>query len=80
MLEQYEEVVEDWYFRHQDQRLENFLCQNHVLKTSEQGRRQPFDPTLLLLLTFDQEISILMSDVQAFMCPLDHSSPVSSLS
>lgn len=56
MLEQYEEVVEDWYFRHQDQRLENFLCQNHVLKTSEQGRRQPFDPKLLLLLTFDQEI------------------------
>ncbi|XP_035531056.1 protein canopy 4 [Morone saxatilis] len=35
MLEQYEEVVEDWYFHHQDQRLENFLCENHVLKTSE---------------------------------------------
>lgn len=42
MLEQYEEVVEDWYFHHQDQRLENFLCQNHVLETSERGRRQPF--------------------------------------
>lgn len=38
MLEQFEEVVEDWYFHHQDQRLENFLCQNHVLETSEQGR------------------------------------------
>ncbi|XP_034413413.1 protein canopy 4 isoform X5 [Cyclopterus lumpus] len=36
MLEQYEDVVEDWYFHHQDQRLENFLCQNHVLETSEQ--------------------------------------------
>ncbi|KAF1380641.1 hypothetical protein PFLUV_G00165990 [Perca fluviatilis] len=36
MLEQYEEVVEDWYFHHQDKRLENFLCENHVLKTSEQ--------------------------------------------
>eukprot|EP00066_Takifugu_rubripes_P003976 XP_003966977.1 PREDICTED: protein canopy homolog 4 [Takifugu rubripes] len=36
MLEQFEEVVEDWYFHHQDQRLENFLCQNHVLETSEQ--------------------------------------------
>ncbi|XP_047426735.1 protein canopy 4 isoform X2 [Mugil cephalus] len=35
MLEQYEEVVEDWYFHHQDQRLENFLCENHILKTSE---------------------------------------------
>jgi len=38
MLEQYEDVVEDWYFHHQDQRLENFLCQNHVLETSDQGR------------------------------------------
>ncbi|CAJ1086161.1 protein canopy 4 [Xyrichtys novacula] len=36
MLEEYEEVVEDWYFHHQDQRLENFLCQDHVLKASEQ--------------------------------------------
>ncbi|KAF7651768.1 hypothetical protein LDENG_00105850 [Lucifuga dentata] len=35
MLEQYEEVVEDWYFHHQDQRLEHFLCDNHVLVTSE---------------------------------------------
>uniref|UniRef100_A0A8D3A6E6 Canopy FGF signaling regulator 4 n=1 Tax=Scophthalmus maximus TaxID=52904 RepID=A0A8D3A6E6_SCOMX len=36
MLEVYEEVVEDWYFHHQDQRLENFLCETHVLKASEQ--------------------------------------------
>ncbi|KAM8899402.1 protein canopy 4 [Spinachia spinachia] len=36
MLEQHEEVVEDWYFHHQDQRLEDFLCRNHVLKASEQ--------------------------------------------
>ncbi|XP_028284996.1 protein canopy 4 [Parambassis ranga] len=36
MLEEYEEVVEDWYFHHQDQRLEKFLCENHVLKTSNQ--------------------------------------------
>ncbi|CAN9509621.1 unnamed protein product [Ophioblennius macclurei] len=35
MLEQYEEVVEDWYFHHQDQRLENFLCENHVLQLSD---------------------------------------------
>ncbi|XP_069026018.1 protein canopy 4 [Embiotoca jacksoni] len=35
MLELYEEVVEDWYFHHQDQRLENFLCEKHVLRTSE---------------------------------------------
>lgn len=36
MLEKYEDVVEDWYFHHQDERLENFLCQNRVLKESEQ--------------------------------------------
>ncbi|XP_034020918.1 protein canopy 4 [Thalassophryne amazonica] len=35
MLEQYEEVVEDWYFHHQDQRLESFLCEQRVLKMSE---------------------------------------------
>uniref|UniRef100_A0A3Q3FKH4 Canopy FGF signaling regulator 4 n=1 Tax=Kryptolebias marmoratus TaxID=37003 RepID=A0A3Q3FKH4_KRYMA len=35
MLEQYEEVVEDWYFHHQDQRLEDFLCEDHVLEASE---------------------------------------------
>uniref|UniRef100_A0A8C5N707 Canopy FGF signaling regulator 4 n=1 Tax=Gouania willdenowi TaxID=441366 RepID=A0A8C5N707_GOUWI len=37
MLEQYEDVVEDWYFHHQDQRLENFLCEKHILKMSEQS-------------------------------------------
>ncbi|KAM6949083.1 protein canopy 4 [Aplochiton taeniatus] len=36
MLEQYEEVVEDWYFYHQGERLERFLCERHVLGTSEQ--------------------------------------------
>ncbi|XP_063043313.1 protein canopy 4 [Engraulis encrasicolus] len=36
MLEEYEEVVEDWYFHHQEERLERFLCESHVLKSSEQ--------------------------------------------
>ncbi|CAL9694699.1 unnamed protein product [Knipowitschia caucasica] len=36
MLEEFEEVVEDWYFHHQDQRLENFLCLNHALKSTDQ--------------------------------------------
>ncbi|XP_012690902.1 protein canopy 4 [Clupea harengus] len=36
MLEEYEEVVEDWYFHHQEERLERFLCENHILKSSEQ--------------------------------------------
>ncbi|KAJ8254784.1 hypothetical protein GJAV_G00197310 [Gymnothorax javanicus] len=35
MLESYEEVVEDWYFHNQEQRLESFLCEKHVLKDSE---------------------------------------------
>lgn len=38
MLEEFEEVVEDWYFHHQDQRLERFLCQSHVLEASERGQ------------------------------------------
>ncbi|MBN3304315.1 CNPY4 protein, partial [Amia calva] len=36
MLEQYEDLVETWYFHHQDQRLESFLCERHVLDSSEQ--------------------------------------------
>ncbi|XP_023688206.1 protein canopy 4 [Paramormyrops kingsleyae] len=36
MLEEYEEVVEDWYFHHQGQKLEMFLCGTHVLKDSDQ--------------------------------------------
>ncbi|XP_030634998.1 protein canopy 4 [Chanos chanos] len=36
MLEEYEEVVENWYFHHQDERLESFLCENHVLKGLDQ--------------------------------------------
>ncbi|XP_019711762.1 protein canopy 4 [Hippocampus comes] len=35
MLEQYEEVVEVWYFHHQDQKLEDFLCERHVLGAAE---------------------------------------------
>ncbi|XP_077400076.1 protein canopy 4 isoform X1 [Vanacampus margaritifer] len=35
MLEQYEEVVEAWYFHHQDQKLDDFLCQRHVLGVAE---------------------------------------------
>ncbi|XP_064184945.1 protein canopy 4 [Anguilla rostrata] len=35
MLEQYEDVVEDWYFHNQGERLERFLCEMHVLKDSE---------------------------------------------
>ena len=37
MLEQFEEVVEDWYFHHQEERLERFLCESYVLDDSEQG-------------------------------------------
>lgn len=59
MLEQFEEVVEDWYFHHQDQRLENFLCQNRVLEASEQGRgqqkeNQPKPPTRLSVLPLSE--------------------------
>ncbi|XP_021517484.1 protein canopy homolog 4 [Meriones unguiculatus] len=35
MLEEFEEVVGDWYFHHQEQPLQNFLCEGHVLPASE---------------------------------------------
>uniref|UniRef100_A0A673H7T2 Protein canopy 4 n=1 Tax=Sinocyclocheilus rhinocerous TaxID=307959 RepID=A0A673H7T2_9TELE len=38
MLEEYEEIVENWYFHHQDERLDRFFCATHVLRDSDQGR------------------------------------------
>lgn len=35
MLEEFEEVVEDWYFHHQDEGLQAFLCETHVLRRSD---------------------------------------------
>ncbi|XP_059831200.1 protein canopy 4 [Hypanus sabinus] len=35
MLERYEDVVEDWYFHHQDLELEKFLCVTHVLTSDD---------------------------------------------
>ncbi|XP_036267253.1 protein canopy homolog 4 [Pipistrellus kuhlii] len=35
MLEEFEEVVENWYFHHQEQPLQHFLCEGHVLAASE---------------------------------------------
>lgn len=38
MLEEFEEVVENWYFHHQEQPLQHFLCEGHVLAASETGK------------------------------------------
>ncbi|XP_055486509.1 protein canopy 4 [Leucoraja erinacea] len=35
MLEHYEDIVEDWYFHHQDLELERFLCVSHVLTVEQ---------------------------------------------
>ncbi|XP_051061217.1 protein canopy homolog 4 isoform X2 [Phodopus roborovskii] len=35
MLEEFEDVVGDWYFHHQEQSLQHFLCEGHVLPASE---------------------------------------------
>eukprot|EP00063_Salmo_salar_P087013 XP_014061848.1 PREDICTED: protein canopy homolog 3-like [Salmo salar] len=32
MIEQYEEVIEDWYKGSQEEDLTTYLCENHVLK------------------------------------------------
>lgn len=32
MVEEYEDVIEDWYKNHQEEDLSQFLCANHVLK------------------------------------------------
>ncbi|XP_043858516.1 protein canopy homolog 4 [Dromiciops gliroides] len=35
MLERFEDVIEDWYFHHQEVPLEQFLCEEHVLGKEE---------------------------------------------
>ncbi|XP_020027219.2 protein canopy homolog 4 isoform X2 [Castor canadensis] len=35
MLEEFEDVVGEWYFHHQEQPLQHFLCEGHVLPTAE---------------------------------------------
>ncbi|KAM4813523.1 protein canopy homolog 4 isoform X2 [Urocitellus parryii] len=35
MLEEFEDVVGDWYFHHQEQPLQQFLCEGHVLPAAE---------------------------------------------
>ncbi|CAM5138871.1 unnamed protein product, partial [Natator depressus] len=37
MLEQFEAVLEDWYFHHQETALGAFLCEGHVLAAGERG-------------------------------------------
>lgn len=32
LVEEFEEVIEDWYRNHQEEDLTQFLCANHVLK------------------------------------------------
>lgn len=43
LVEEFEEVIEDWYRNHQEEDLTEFLCANHVLKgkdTSELGQEE----------------------------------------
>ncbi|XP_074167679.1 protein canopy homolog 4 [Sminthopsis crassicaudata] len=35
MLEKFEDVIEDWYFHHQELPLQQFLCEEHVLAKEE---------------------------------------------
>lgn len=46
MLEEFEDVVGDWYFHHQDQPLQRFLCEGHVLPATETGQFQGWTPPL----------------------------------
>lgn len=37
LIEQYEEVIEDWYKGSQEEDLTTLLCEKHVLKGQDQG-------------------------------------------
>lgn len=40
LVEQYEEVIEDWYKGSQDEDLTTYLCEKHVLKGQDTGNAQ----------------------------------------
>lgn len=46
MLEEFEDVVGDWYFHHQEQPLQQFLCEGHVLPAAETGECRGWAPLL----------------------------------
>lgn len=37
LIEQYEEVIEDWYKGSQEEDLTTYLCEKHVLKGQDKG-------------------------------------------
>lgn len=56
LVEEFEEVIEDWYRNHQEEDLTQFLCANHVLKgkdtsESEGGRRQGRSALVIIVCT-----------------------------
>lgn len=42
MVEQYEEVIEDWYKGNQEEDLTMYLCDKHVLKGQDKGNTHTF--------------------------------------
>lgn len=56
LVEQYEEVIEDWYKGSQEEDLTTYLCEKHVLKGQDAGNththKYPFIETLLMELSF----------------------------
>lgn len=38
LVEQYEEVIEDWYKGSQEEDLTTYLCEKHVLKGQDTGK------------------------------------------
>ncbi|WAQ95603.1 CNPY3-like protein [Mya arenaria] len=36
VVERYEEAIEDWYYKYQDQDIMDYLCRKHVLKPDDQ--------------------------------------------
>lgn len=54
LIEQYEEVIEDWYKGSQEEDLTTYLCEKHVLKGQDKGNNYLHShlfsrPSLLLI-------------------------------
>lgn len=52
MIEQYEDVIEDWYKGSQEEDLTTYLCEKHVLKGQDRGNARTHNSDVTSMLLF----------------------------
>lgn len=63
LVEEFEEVIEDWYRNHQEEDLTEFLCANHVLKGKDTSKSRQEEAGQCL----DHLLSLRVGEQSAFI-------------